>query len=151
MRLYLDACCLNRPFDDQSQVRVSLEGEAVLAILKGIAAGDWTLLASSALTLEPERIPDPGWRADMQKYLSLAGEYFMAGPAQSARLKHLQAAGGLRALDALHLLCAESLRADVFLTTDDRLLRGSRRLAAEGLGLTVCNPLVWLTEFLANG
>jgi len=25
MKVYLDACCLNRPFDDQSQDRIRLE------------------------------------------------------------------------------------------------------------------------------
>ena len=29
MRLYLDACCFNRPFDDLSQIRIRLEAEAV--------------------------------------------------------------------------------------------------------------------------
>ena len=33
MKIYLDACCLNRPFDDQSQDRVRLEAEAILLIL----------------------------------------------------------------------------------------------------------------------
>ncbi|MBE2197400.1 MAG: hypothetical protein IAE79_02240 [Anaerolinea sp.] len=27
MRVYLDVCCLNRPFDDQSQERIQLEAE----------------------------------------------------------------------------------------------------------------------------
>jgi hypothetical protein len=34
LRIYLDVCCLNRPFDNQVQDRVRLEAEAVLAILK---------------------------------------------------------------------------------------------------------------------
>lgn len=29
MKIYLDNCCLNRPFDDQSNLRVRLEPEAV--------------------------------------------------------------------------------------------------------------------------
>lgn len=33
MRVYLDICCLKRPFDDQSQPRIHLEAEAVLALL----------------------------------------------------------------------------------------------------------------------
>ena len=33
MRRYLDLCCLKRPFDDQSQPRVRLESEAMLALL----------------------------------------------------------------------------------------------------------------------
>ena len=28
MKLYLDNCCFNRPFDDQSQLRIRLETEA---------------------------------------------------------------------------------------------------------------------------
>ena len=32
-RIYLDVCCLNRPFDDQAQERVRLESEAVKSVL----------------------------------------------------------------------------------------------------------------------
>ena len=32
-RIYLDVCCLNRPFDDQNQPRIRLESEAILIIL----------------------------------------------------------------------------------------------------------------------
>ncbi len=28
-RIYLDACCLNRPFDDQTQPRIALETQAI--------------------------------------------------------------------------------------------------------------------------
>jgi hypothetical protein len=30
----LDNCCFNRPYDDQTQEKIHLEGEAVLAIIK---------------------------------------------------------------------------------------------------------------------
>ena len=32
MRIYLDNCIFNRPFDDQSQIRIRLEAEAKLFI-----------------------------------------------------------------------------------------------------------------------
>lgn len=32
MRVYLDNCCYNRPFDDQGQVRIRLETEAKLRV-----------------------------------------------------------------------------------------------------------------------
>lgn len=32
MRVYLDNCCFNRPFDDQTQTRIRLEAEAKLDI-----------------------------------------------------------------------------------------------------------------------
>jgi len=33
MKLYLDNCCYNRPYDDQSQEKNHMEGEAVLTII----------------------------------------------------------------------------------------------------------------------
>jgi predicted nucleic acid-binding protein len=53
-------------------------------------------------------------------------------------------------LDALHLACAESLRADAFLTTDDRLLSAIRRPPTGTLTMMIANPLAWLTEMLAS-
>ena len=150
MRLYLDACSLNRPFDDQSQVRVRLESEAVLAILERMEHGGWTLLSSAALEFELLQIPDPQRRARTLRLLSVARERMSISPHEAARAAKLRQTHGLRALDALHLACAESLRADAFLTTDDRLIRAARRTDAPALNLTVANPLTWLTEVLAQ-
>ncbi len=33
MRIYIDCCSLQRPFDDKSQPRIAVEAEAVLVIL----------------------------------------------------------------------------------------------------------------------
>ena len=149
MRLYLDACCLNRPFDDQSQLRVRLESEAVLALISRVEEeADWTLLSSTVLEFELAQIPAPQRRARTQKLLSIAREHTFASATEIARAKSLREAFGFRALDALHLACAETLRADLFLTTDDRLLRTSRRIAANTLPFVVANPLAWLTDFL---
>jgi hypothetical protein len=32
--IYLDVCCLNRPFDDWTQERIRLEGQTILDIFK---------------------------------------------------------------------------------------------------------------------
>jgi predicted nucleic acid-binding protein len=150
VRIYLDACCLNRPFDDQSQTRIHLESEAVLAIIERAEHGQWTLLSSAALEFELSQIPDPQRRLRTLKLLSAAQESTSVGAAESARGEKLREAGGLRALDALHIACAETLRAEVLLTTDDRLLRAASRMAAGSLSCTVANPLAWLTEVLAS-
>jgi len=39
MRVYLDVCCLNRPFDDQSQERIRVESDAVELILRPVQKG----------------------------------------------------------------------------------------------------------------
>jgi hypothetical protein len=45
-RIYLDACCLNRPFDDQTQPRIFLETQAVLTIVKQCQFAQWHLITS---------------------------------------------------------------------------------------------------------
>lgn len=39
MRIYLDNCCFNRPFDDQKQLRIRLEAEAKIGVQEEIMKG----------------------------------------------------------------------------------------------------------------
>jgi predicted nucleic acid-binding protein len=146
VRIYLDACCLNRPFDNQLQARIRLESEAVLVILQRANQGDWTLLTSEALEFELNQIPDPQRRARTLEIISTIKERAKIGTSEASRAKLLQETCGIRALDALHLACAEALRADIFLTTDDRLLRAMHRGKLNSISLFVGNPLTWLTD-----
>ena len=52
MRIYLDVCCLCRPFDDQSQDRIRLETEAIITLLKHCQLGGWVFAASRAIDYE---------------------------------------------------------------------------------------------------
>ncbi len=52
MKIYLDNCCLNRPFDDQSQLRIKLESEAKLKIQEDIRSGLYKLIWSYILDYE---------------------------------------------------------------------------------------------------
>lgn len=36
MRVYMDNCCFNRPFDDQSQLKIKLEAESKIYIQENI-------------------------------------------------------------------------------------------------------------------
>jgi hypothetical protein len=40
----LDACCLNRPFDDQTQDRIHLESEAVILILHHVRSANLEMI-----------------------------------------------------------------------------------------------------------
>jgi predicted nucleic acid-binding protein len=144
--VYLDACCLNRPFDDQAQPRVHLEAEAVLIILARLGNREWEWLSSSVLDLEIDQIPDPERRARIKLLTAGAHRVITAQENETKRGKEL-AAWGLPAFDALHLACAESGGADIFLTTDDRLLRQTSRLSAQ-LRVRVENPLTWVKEMM---
>jgi hypothetical protein len=58
MKIYLDACCWSRPFDEHTQDRIRLEAEAVLSIITRGREGKFTLAASEAIEFELFRIPD---------------------------------------------------------------------------------------------
>ncbi len=52
MRVYLDNCAFNRPFDDQSQIRIRLESEAKLYIQEKIEKKEIELVWSYILDIE---------------------------------------------------------------------------------------------------
>ena len=52
---------------------------------------------------------------------------------------------GFGDFDALHLACAERGGAEVFLTTDDKLLRRAERHAGQ-LRVRAVNPVNWISQ-----
>ena len=57
MRVYLDNCSLNRPFDDQSQLRIQLEADAKLFIQRKVREGGLELAWSYILDYENQANP----------------------------------------------------------------------------------------------
>lgn len=144
MKIYLDVCCLNRPFDDQLQERVRLEAEAVLLILSRCENREWTLVGSDVVMAEIERSPDIERRERVRMIATAAREVVEPGDSETERALELEGYG-FGGMDALHLACAETAGVDALLTTDDRLLRKSHRLARK-LRVLVDNPLNWLAK-----
>ena len=145
-RIYLDACCLNRLTDDQSQARVRQEAEAVEGILRLIREGQATWVSSAVLEVELARDPDPDRRRDVAALFAFANEVVVPRPSERDRAA-VFASLGFGAFDALHLACAEYGGVDVFLTTDDGLLRRAHR-RPQVLRIRVENPLSWFQEIL---
>jgi len=58
MRVYLDNCCFNRPFDDQRQIRVFLETQAKLHIQEQIKNEKIELAVSFVSRYENSENPD---------------------------------------------------------------------------------------------
>ena len=145
-RVYLDVCCLNRPFDTQEQDRLRLEAEAVLLILKHCEAGEWQWVTSAVVSHEVDAVPNQDRRNRLQELLKRAGLFVPLSDTAVERGEALKGMG-LKAYDALHVACAEQAHVDVFLTTDDRLCRVATR-NAHHLKVRVENPLTWLQEAL---
>lgn len=145
MKIYMDVCCLNRPFDDQSQDKVRFEAEAVISILKRCNAGaDWKLVGSDIISFEISKTKD---FAKKQKILLLhdcADEKVKYNATIKSRasefMKH-----NAKLFDSLHLAAAEYAKADIFLTTDERLIKKANRLEIK---IRVENPLTYYMEVL---
>ena len=52
MRVYLDNCCYNRPFDEQAQLAVRLETEAKLEVQRQMRSGELEYVWSDMLVTE---------------------------------------------------------------------------------------------------
>lgn len=128
MRIYLDSCCLQRPFDDQTQPRIRVETEAVMTILAFVQAGDLSLLSSEALEYEVSRTPDEVRRNEVMLVLALAGERLEINDEAEA-LAGLLESRGVPPMDAVHLALASTAMADFFGTCDDKLLRKCQTLS----------------------
>lgn len=57
LKIYLDNCCYNRPFDDQSQIRIYLEAQAKLYVQNKIKEGVYDLAWSYILDYENGKNP----------------------------------------------------------------------------------------------
>ena len=142
--IYLDCCCLNRPFNDQTQERIRREAEAILEIIGRCWTGEWTWIASVVLYVEIAQILDSNLRAKLEELGGFAWSTIAVDESIDSRADALESLGFHR-LDALHLAVAEHGGATVLLTVDDRLLKRAKRLASR-LGLRVENPVVWIAE-----
>jgi len=146
MKVYLDTCCLNRPFDDQSQERIRLETEAMMIILARFSRREWSWLGSQALEIEIDRAPDAEQRSRLKRVSDFVGEFIKIGSKELERASELEKLGFV-GFDAVHLACAETGKAEIFLSTDDRLLKRAKRQSKK-LRVKVANPLDWLKEMI---
>jgi len=146
MKIYLDTCSLNRPFDDQSQERIRLETESVMIILARLSHKEWVWLGSQALEIEIDRAPDADQRSRLQRITGYVGQIVAIGEKELKRAGELEKLG-FSGFDSVHLACAESGGADIFLSTDDRLLKRAKRFAKK-IHVKVANPLDWLKEMI---
>ena len=146
MIVYMDVCCLNRPFDDQSQERIKLESEAILIILKFCQNGKWLLLNSEVIDFEISLIIDTYRRFKIESILSIADSNSKITIDRKivTRTKEITEMG-FQPFDAMHIACAEFANADIFLTTDDKLLKNAGK-KSKLLNVKINNPVLWLME-----
>lgn len=121
MRVYLDNCCFNRPFDHQSSLIIQLETHAKLHIQELIVQGKLLLCWSFVLDYENGANPFTEIRNRVNEWKKLAHSDCELTSEIADKATELMKLG-LRQMDASHIACAISLGADFFLTTDKKVL-----------------------------
>ena len=93
MRVYLDNCCYNRPFDEQAQLRVRLETEAKMEVQSQMRLGILEYVWAEMLT-NRESHEYTKWREQNMYMGESVRETAARAKAAAARLE--QAAAGKR-------------------------------------------------------
>ncbi len=124
MRIYLDNCCFNRPFDDQTQLKISLETQAKIQIQKEIKQGKHELIWSSMLDYENRVNPFDVRKNSIAPWRNIASRVIMIKEAPSIITNAEEfVKQGLHRKDALHCACAQYAECDCLLTVDNRFLK----------------------------
>lgn len=144
MRIYLDNCCFNRPFDAQQQLRIRLESEAKLGIQEMILDEKIELAWSYIIDFENEFNPFEQRKLVISQWRRHASADTDETPEIISTAEQL-VRKGFKSKDALHLACALALKCDYFLTTDDHLIK-----KATGINeIKVIDPIAFIKEDLA--
>ncbi len=126
MRVYLDNCMFNRPFDNQAQIRIRLESEAKLYVQDKIKSKVIELVWSYILEIENLQNPHDERKIAIQKWKALSTIKIIENSEVLAHANQLLKFG-IKPKDALHVASAVEGKADYFLTTDDKLLSGIKK------------------------
>lgn len=125
IKIYLDNCCYNRPYDDQTQIRIYLETEAKLYIQGLVKNSDLALVTSYMLEYENGLNRFKHKKQAISEFMDMNGSYYVGveSAAEAKRLARHIMDTGIKSADALHVACALLAESDYLITTDDRLLK----------------------------
>ena len=142
MRIYLDMCCYNRPYDDQSQLRVHLETQAKLHIQDMIKTGNLSLIGSYTLDYEVSQNPFEARKKAIRQFVdqNMTAYVGVERDTPVSAIAEEIMRSGVKEKDAYHVAAAIYASCDYFITTDYRLLkyRDSR--------IRLCSPIDFIIE-----
>ncbi len=125
MKIYLDNCCYNRPYDDQSHLTISIEAQAKLQIQALVKAQKLQLASSFILDYENSCNPYTDRKSAITKFLNENVLDYVGSDKSdliATNAKKIMATG-VKMKDACHIACAELMNCDYLLSTDKRMLK----------------------------
>lgn len=139
IRIYLDNCCYNRPFDDQNQIQVRLESDSKLYIQELVRSSKLELVWSFVLDYENGINPYPDKKDRIQIWRNFATTHCIFSPQLAEKAQALMTLG-LKQVDAAHIACAIVAEADYFITTDRKII--NKRIS----DISIVSPTIFLAE-----
>jgi predicted nucleic acid-binding protein len=121
-----------------------LETLALALVLQLVEADEATLVNSTVLEFENSRNPFSLRQDWVLRCLEQATDYQRVNESIRERAETLEK-HGLKAIDSLHVACAESAGADYFLTCDDRLLKKQKHITVSSM-----NPLDFVQKVMGE-
>ena len=139
LKVYLDNCVYNRPYDDQNNIRIRLEAEAKLYIQEQIKDKRIDLVWSSVNEYENNDNPSCEKRERILAWKNIAVQQCALNEIILEKALEIESLT-IRAKDALHIAAAIYSHCDYFITTDRKILNKPIN------GIAVVNPLVFVEE-----
>jgi len=141
LKIYMDNCCYNRPFDEQDQNLIILETEAKLIVQGKIKQGVHSLVWSFMLDSENDENLSEEKRESIGLWKKIATEYCTATPDILENGREYMKLG-LQHKDAIHLACAVKHKCNYLITTD-RKFKNKNHLVPE---IEIVNPMTFILE-----
>jgi predicted nucleic acid-binding protein len=121
MRIYLDHCVFNRPFDNQNNVKIQLETIAKLHIQTQIKDEKYELVWSYMSDFENSNNPNIENKKSIQLWEEIA-KYRCKSTKDILETGKEIELHKVRSKDALHIACAIKSQCEYFITTDEGLM-----------------------------
>jgi len=139
-RIYLDNCCFNRPYDDQTNLKIHLEAEAKLFIQNQVLNKTfelaWSFMMDYEISSNPfydRRIAFLNWKNIAVIDIDPTTEILINGKNLSQK--------NIKRKDALHIACAIKADCEYFFTTDSGIL--NKNISE----IKLINPLEFIRQF----
>ena len=125
MKIYMDNCCLARPFDDQIQVKIRLEATAKMYIQSLVKFKSLVLCSSFMLSHEIEKCPVEETKVHISQFMSEFALFHVGNDRENDVIAISNEIGetGIRYKDSVHIACAIIAECDYLITTDSRILK----------------------------
>ncbi len=145
IKVYLDNCSFNRPYDDQKQERIYLETISKLYIQNLIKEEKLDFVWSFMSDYENSMNPYEMRRESIKKFSYRCTEYVDSSKKNEILITARDImTTGIKAKDAIHVSCAIYMNCDYFISTDDRLLKLKRN------DIIMINPMMFVKEMEEN-